>query len=158
MEGELSRFRDGMPTAEEFASVNISVLGPVLKEETVGELCYYHEHKSEIESLRSELASSTYEVEKLRGKLARYRPEITKNKEPRKKRWYMGGHITGGDCSLFVEADTIEEAIKLFHNDDWETENGSWECEPDVDTDDLEAIEHELSRQNKDPRPEEVKR
>jgi hypothetical protein len=31
-------------------------VGSVLKEETGGELCYYHEHKAEIESLRSELA------------------------------------------------------------------------------------------------------
>lgn len=44
------------------------------------------------------------------------------------KKWTMAGKITGGECTLFVMAETREEAIKKFKDNDWEAEEGSWEA------------------------------
>ena len=60
------------------------------------------------------------------------------------KKWSIPGKITGGECSLVVEAETREEAIRLLRSSDWEAEDGSWECDPDVDLNDDEAIEEAL--------------
>jgi hypothetical protein len=52
-----------------------------------------------------------------------------------KKRFTIPGKIIGGSCALCVEAETKEQAIRMFLDGLWEVEKGSedWECEIDTE-------------------------
>jgi hypothetical protein len=66
------------------------------------------------------------------------------NTENKIKKWGIPGRVTGGECVLVAEAATREEAIAAFKNNNFDAEDGSWECDPTVDITDEEAIDSVL--------------